>query len=101
MSTPVSGLGAAALAAWLQKRREEGLPGTALWLSGQVGVTPSAVHEWLTAGWLDGGNVPKSLARKKTAAITGDPSIEALFDADDARRDAAKRKGLSDRPVPS
>lgn len=103
MNQPVFGLGAAAVATWLQKRRDDGLPGTAAWLAGQIGVTPSSVHEWLSAGWLSGGSVPKSLARKRLAALAGNPDIERLFDQDDERRDLAKRSKASpsDRPVAS
>lgn len=91
-SAPTLGLGATALRAYLAKRKSAGLLYTGRWLASKIDVTPSAVHEWLTAGWLVGGSVPKARPRRALADLFEDPGLSDLFDEDDNRRASYARE---------
>ncbi len=87
-STPLLGLGASALLAWADTQK----PATHKDLAARIGVTKAAFHEWVTAGWFDGGAVPKAIHREQIEVVSDGQVPAQLFAQDDKRRESAKRE---------
>lgn len=88
---PQLGLGAAALANWARKQREKDPEKTGAAIAALVGVSNATYSDWINAGWLDGGNVPRTPHRRKIEEITQGAVSASLFDQDELRRMEAAR----------
>lgn len=86
MANPQFGLVAAALRAWLAAAQKADPDLTAAKVAKGLEVSAASFSEWINAGWLEGGSLPKALYRPAILKLAGGFVTAAMFEEDDRRR---------------